>query len=110
MLTIIHDVFGSVAVLDPWLRDSQHSLLDTWKDDAWMKGKRFYADMGTNGGGLYPGTTEVADLNQLTQLFDSAGLKKGTDYLAGTVQGAEHNESAWQQRVPNVLMFLYEQK
>jgi enterochelin esterase-like enzyme len=112
-LAAAHDhpeVCGSVAVLDPWLRDSAHPLLDTWKDKSWMKGKRFYADMGTKGDGLYPGTTEVDDLNQLIKQFDSAGLKKGTDYLAGTVEGAEHGETAWQQRVPNFLLFLYGQK
>jgi predicted alpha/beta superfamily hydrolase len=109
-LAIAHDhpdTFSAVAVLDPWLRDGQHSLMDTWKDDAWMKGIRFYADMGTNGKDLYPGTTEVLDLNQLSQLLGSAGLRKGADYLTSIVDGAEHNETAWQQRVPNVLMFLY---
>jgi predicted alpha/beta superfamily hydrolase len=112
-LAIAHDhadVFSGVAVLDPWLRDQQHSLLDTWKDDAWMKGMRFYVDMGTNGGALYPGTTEIQDMNQLTQMFDSAGLKKGTDYVANVIDGAEHNETAWQKRVPDFLIFLYGQK
>ena len=91
-LQIAHDhpnVFSAVAVLDPWLRNSQQSLLDTWKDNAWMKGMRFYADMGTNAGAQYPGTTDVQDLNSLTQLFDAAGLKKGTDYLSGVVDGAK---------------------
>lgn len=109
-LAIAHDhpdIFSAVAVLDPWLRDSQHALLDTWKDDAWMKGMRFYADMGTEGGPEYPGTTELQDLNSLTQLFDSGGLKKGTDYISSVVDGAQHNEAAWQPRVPNFLMFLY---
>ena len=109
-LAIAHDhpdIFGSVAVLDPWLRDSQTSLLSTWKDDAWMKNTRFYADMGTAGGDLYPGTTEVADLNELTARFDAAGLKKGTDYSSSIIDGAQHNESAWQKRVGNFLIFLY---
>jgi predicted alpha/beta superfamily hydrolase len=101
------DVFSGVVTLDPWLRDSQNSLFDLWRDDAWLKGMRFYIDMGTAGGPEYPGTTEMQDLDQLTQLFDSAGLKKGTDYLATTIDGAEHNEAAWQKRVPDFLMFLY---
>jgi enterochelin esterase-like enzyme len=112
-LAIAHDhpdIFSSVVVLDPWLRDSQNSLLDAWKDDAWMKGMRFYVDMGSNGGALYPGTTEIQDLNQLTQLFDSAGLRKGSDYVSAVVDGAEHNETAWQKRVPNFLTFLYATK
>jgi predicted alpha/beta superfamily hydrolase len=104
------DTFGSVAVLDPWLRDSKQSLLDSWKDDAWMKNTRFYVDMGTQGAVLYPGTTEVADLNQLVADFDSAGLKKGADYSAQVIQGAVHGESAWQKRVPDFLMFLYGKK
>jgi predicted alpha/beta superfamily hydrolase len=109
-LAIAHDhsdVFGAVAVLDPWLRDSKTSLLDTWKDDSWMKNTRFYADMGSAGGDLYPGTTEVADLNALTARFDAAGLKKGADYQSAIIDGAEHNESAWQKRVPDFLTFLY---
>jgi predicted alpha/beta superfamily hydrolase len=102
-----HDVFSGMAVLDPWLRDAQHSLLDTWKDDKWMKDTRFYVDMGTKGGANYPGTTEVQDLNQLAGRFDAAGLKKGADFTATIVDGAEHNESAWQKRVPDFLTFLY---
>jgi predicted alpha/beta superfamily hydrolase len=112
-LAIAHDhpeVFGSVAVLDPWLRDSRHSLLDGWKDNSWMKGTRFYADMGTNGGPYYPSTTEVQDFNQLTQLFDSAGLKKDNDYDAAIIQDGQHNETAWQKRLPNMLEFLYGEK
>ena len=112
-LAIAHDhpdVFSKVAVLDPWLRDSQHTLFDLWKDTAWMKGIRFYVDMGTSGGGLYPGTTEIQDLDQFTQLMDSAGLKKGSDYTATPIDGAEHNESAWQKRVPDFLTFLYPPK
>jgi predicted alpha/beta superfamily hydrolase len=109
-LAIAHDhpdVFGAVAVLDPWLRDSQTSLLSMWKDDGWMKNTRFYADMGTKGGDLYPGTNEVDDLNQLTSHLDSAGLKKGTDYSSAIIDGAEHGETAWQKRISNVLIFLY---
>lgn len=102
-----HDVFGEVAVLDPWLRDSQTSLLSSWKDNAWMKGTRFYADMGTEANSLYPGTTQVADLNQLTAQFDAAGLRQGTDYSTATVQNAQHGETAWQKRVGNFLTFLY---
>jgi enterochelin esterase-like enzyme len=112
-LTIAHDhpdIFSGVAVLDPWLRDSQNSLFDAWKDDAWMKGMRFYVDMGSNGGAQYPGTTELQDLNQLTQLFGSSGLRKGSDYVSAVVDGAEHNEAAWQKRVPNFLTFLYAPK
>jgi hypothetical protein len=39
--------------------------------------------------------------------FDAAGLKKGTDITATIVDGAEHNESAWQKRVGDFLTFLY---
>jgi enterochelin esterase-like enzyme len=109
-LAVAHDhpdVFGSVAVLDPWLRDSTHVLLDTWKDNSWLKNTRFYADMGTNGSDLYPGTTEVQDLNQLTAQFDAAGLKKGVDYDSALIEGAAHNEAAWQPRVGSFLTFLY---
>jgi enterochelin esterase-like enzyme len=109
-LAVAHDhpdVFGAVAVLDPWLRDSRQSLLDGWKDDSWMKGMRIYADMGTSGGSLYPGTTEVQDFNQLTASFDAAGLVKGKDYTAAVIDGAEHNERAWQKRIGGVLTFLY---
>lgn len=109
-LAIAHDhpdVFGGVAVLDPWLRDSQHDLLDLWKDDGWMKNTRFYADMGTQGAPLYPGTTEVDDLNQLVAHFDAAGLKRGSDYTAAVIPGAVHGETAWQKRVGDFLTFLY---
>jgi predicted alpha/beta superfamily hydrolase len=112
-LAVAHDhpdIFGAVAVLDPWLRDSQNDLLDAWKDDSWMKNAKFYADMGTAGGAQYPGTSEVADLNQLTACFDAAGLKKGTDYQSSIIQGAAHDEAAWQSRVKDFLTFLYGQK
>jgi predicted alpha/beta superfamily hydrolase len=112
-LAIAHDhadVFGNVAVLDPWLRDSQHALLDEWKDDSWMKQTRFYIDMGTNGAGLYPTDSAVDDANKFDQKLKAAGLKAGTDYSFQIVQGAQHGESAWQKRIGNVLMFLYGQK
>jgi len=105
-----HDVFGSVAVLDPWLRDSQQSLLASWKDNSWMQDTRFYVDMGTEGGPNYPGNTEVQDANALAQLFDAAGLKKGTDYSFSIIEGGEHSESAWQKRAGDFLTFLYGQK
>jgi len=38
------------------------------------------------------------------------GLKKGAEYVSDIVQGALHNETAWQQRVPNMLQFLYAPK
>jgi hypothetical protein len=75
-----------------------------------MKNAKFYADMGTAGGAQYPGTSEVADLNQLIACFDAAGLKKGTDYQSSIIQGAAHDESAWQGRVKDFLTFLYGQK
>jgi predicted alpha/beta superfamily hydrolase len=110
-LAVAHDhpnVFSAVATFDPWFRDTQHSIFDAWKGDTgWMKNMRFYADMGTNAGTLYPGTTAVQDLDQFTKLLDSAGLKKTTDYYTATIDGAQHNESAWQQRVPALLQFLY---
>jgi enterochelin esterase-like enzyme len=105
-----HDIFGSVAVLDPWLRDPLHTIFETWQDNSWMKDTRFYADMGTSGGAQYPGATEVQDLGTLVQQFDSAGLKKGADYTSAVVDGAQHNESAWQKRVGDFLTFLYGQK
>jgi predicted alpha/beta superfamily hydrolase len=112
-LAVAHDhpdIFGSVVVLDPWLRDSKQALLPTWKDDAWMKGTRFYVDMGTKGGPNYPGDTEVEDANELGARLHAAGLKTGTDYSFSIIDGAEHSESAWQKRDADFLTFLYGQK
>jgi len=104
------DLFGSVVVLDPWLRDSSHSLLTLWTNSDWMRNMRFYVDMGTAGGVYYPGDTEVQDLDALVSQFHAAGLKRGTDLIAVIIKGGQHNESAWQPRVPDFLKFLYGRK
>ncbi len=118
------DVFGAVAVCSPWLRspDGQKKLLPELMNEAkFVRGTRWYIDMGTKGNGAgYPpitdpakvsdpqvASTALADVHELTAAFDSAGLRKGQDYVYEEVQGAEFNEPAWQSRVEPLLKAIF---
>ena len=63
--------------------------------------------MGDKPEGNYPGTAPMDDARALVNLFDSAGLRKDTDYKFTETPGGQHNEPAWQGRVDQVLTFLF---
>ncbi|HWP40565.1 MAG TPA: alpha/beta hydrolase-fold protein [Tepidisphaeraceae bacterium] len=102
-------VFGQAAVLTPHLRVGQRDIVKELSagDTQWMKNMRFWIDMGDNAGQNYPGANPVEDARALVQVLDKAGLRQGIDYQYVEIPGGEHNESAWQARIDQVLLFLF---
>jgi predicted alpha/beta superfamily hydrolase len=102
-------VFGQIALLTPHLRTADRDIVGEWskQDSSWLKNTRIWLDMGDKGGDNYPGSIPIADSRKLAALFDSAGLNKDIDYKYTEFPGGEHNETAWQSRIDQVLMFLY---
>jgi enterochelin esterase-like enzyme len=117
------DVFGKVALCSPWLRapDGNAKVLPEYATGAWMKGTRWYVDVGTAGAGAgYPPFTThenasnpqaaqnaLADVRELVAAFDSNGLVRGSDYVYEEISGGEYNEPAWQKRVEPLLTALF---
>ena len=63
--------------------------------------------MGPSPKKFYPGEDPIGDARAFAKVFESAGLKPDADYRFVEVEGGEHTESSWQQRVDEVLTFLY---
>ena len=117
------DTFGFVALCSPWLRapDGNARLMPGYAEGGWIKGTRWYLDVGTAGGGAgYPPFSAhgqaadpqavqnaLADTRELVAAFDSAGLAKGADYFFEEVQGGTFDEPGWQKRVEPMLTFLF---
>jgi predicted alpha/beta superfamily hydrolase len=98
------DTFGQFAVLTPRLRTSDKVLLDQLGNDwSWAKGARIWIDQSDKGGKEYPGPDPIADAKAFVAKLQAAQADlKYTEF-----PGTEHNESAWQKRVDQVLTFLY---
>lgn len=103
-----NDIFGACAALSPSLWSAEGELLSQWTaDHDWMKGTRFWIDMGEGETEDYPTGEAVPHLQTLAATMQSAGLTKGTDYMETVVEGEEQNEAAWSKRFGDVLTYLY---
>ena len=92
-------VFGRVAALSPSVWWAEERLV-TLVLDAPKPAVRLWTDMGTGEGDLAP-------FRRLTAALLADGFVEGDDLRTLEVPGAPHNESAWAERVPAVLRFLY---
>jgi len=102
-------VFGQIAVLTPWLRMNNASIVPalTSPDSSWMKNTRMYVEMGGVGGDNYPGKDPIGDAKEFVKALDNAGLKAGKDYQYVELPSGQHNETAWQGQVEPMLTFLF---
>ena len=103
------EVFGRIGVVSPSL----------WWDDEDMVGRvdayqgalpaRLWLDMGTAEGGDANGdlTESVALLRAVRDRALARGMVLGADLGYYEAVGAAHNESAWRQRLPAILRYLY---
>ena len=102
------DTFGACAALSPSLWSAEGELLSQWTaDHDWMKGTRFWIDVGEGETEDYPTGEAVPHLQTLAATLQSAGLTKGQDYIEHIAEGDEQNEAAWSKRFDKVLTFLY---
>ena len=95
-----NDVFSRAAALSPSLWVDPKRLAELIKTHPLQKPTRIYLDMG---GGEAKGHPRL-----LTGLFDTAkGLtRSGAEVAARVVPGAQHNEAAWEKRIPVFLPYL----
>ena len=111
-LTIVREHrerFGLCGLLSPslwWCR--ARVLRELERDAGWLKGVRFWVDVGLREGGRGSGYPRgVTHTRRLVRQFDAAGLVRGRDYAYYEIAGGEHNEAAWAARFDRVLLFLF---
>lgn len=109
------DIFGRAACISshwpialPDIADENKAQVDAiWRD--WLSeklgdpgGRRIWMDHGTETlDAYYPAYQAEIDKN-----FEAAGWVKGTDWRSEQYVGAEHEENAWAERLPEVLGWL----
>ncbi len=95
-------VFGKLCAMSPSVWWRNRAILRTV---AKMKRKpdvRIWLDIGTR-----EGTRALPDARALKDALVDKGWKLGEDLAYGEVEGGEHSETAWAQRVGPMLKFLF---
>lgn len=105
------NVFSRVAAVSPALLWNDGALTRRFKEQAGalqLKRMRIWLDVGSEErvGGTAPITYQNA-VRDLAAVLKAADLKEGSDYRFVVAPGADHNESAWRDRFPAILTFLY---
>lgn len=110
------DVFGRAAcvsshwpIADPEIAAKQKAEIDTiWRD--WLddklgppNGRRVWMDHGTALLDSYYPPYQA----EISEAFRANGWKEGEDFAARSYAGAEHDEIAWNARLPEMLAWLW---
>ena len=101
------DHVGLAAVISPALWwDDKRLLTDLSADTNWIRGTRFWLDMGTKEG--TDPDFHLRNSRDLAKRFRAdPTLREGIDYAYHEIENAPHNESAWSARFDQVLEFLF---
>ena len=94
--------FGKIAALSPSVWWNQRVILRLAAAADPRPRPRIWLDIGTR-----EGPKIVPDVEQFRDLLLKKGWREGQDLHYERVEGAEHNEAAWSQRVGPFLQFLY---
>ena len=94
--------FGKIAALSPSVWWNQRVILRLAAAANPHPRPRIWLDIGTR-----EGPKIVPDVEQFRDLLLKKGWREGQDLHYERVEGAEHNEAAWSQRVGPFLQFLY---
>jgi enterochelin esterase-like enzyme len=95
-------VYGKVAALSPsvwWNQRVLHRFAETVRV---RNRPKIWLDIGTGEGGQI-----VRDVQDLRDVLFRRGWQQDRDLHFELVEGAEHNEGAWAQRIGTVLQFLF---
>lgn len=98
-----NSVFSRAAALSPSLWVSPLKLKELIRSHPLSDPTRVYIDMGTR---------EIDPKRRaLSSMFDVAkGLSAmGADVSANVIPGAEHNEAAWEKRIPDFMKYLFDE-
>ncbi len=94
--------FGKIAALSPSVWWNQRVILRLAAAANPHPRPRIWLDIGTR-----EGLKIVPDVEQFRDLLLKKGWRENQDLHYERVEGAEHNEAAWSQRVGPFLQFLY---
>jgi predicted alpha/beta superfamily hydrolase len=97
------NVFGEIAALSPSVWWNQRMILRFAAATAPVQPRpSIWLDIGTK-----EGPRIVPDVEQFRDILLKKGWRLGEDLHYERVEGGEHNEAAWAQRIGRVLQFLY---
>jgi predicted alpha/beta superfamily hydrolase len=96
------NVFGKIAALSPSVWWNQRVMLRFAEAAEVFPHPRIWLDIGTR-----EGPRIVQDVEQFRDMLLQKGWRLEQDLHYERVEGAEHNEAAWAQRVGPFLQFLY---
>ena len=95
-------IFGKLAALSPSVWWNQR-VISRFAQSAQISPRpRIWLDIGTR-----EGPRVVDDVEQFRDVLLKKGWRLGEDLYYERVEGAEHNEAAWAQRVGPFLQFLF---
>jgi len=95
-------IFGKIAALSPSVWWNQQVIHRFARSAVIEPGPRIWLDIGTR-----EGPRIVPQVAKFRDVLLEKGWKLGHDLHYEVVEGAEHNEAAWAQRVGPFLQFLY---
>jgi predicted alpha/beta superfamily hydrolase len=96
------EIFGRIAALSPSIWWDQRAILRFARDIKVASRPRIWLDAGTS-----EGSRTVKDAEQLRDMLLKKGWRLSHDLHYEAVEGGEHNEAAWAQRVGPFLQFLF---
>ena len=96
------DVYGKLAVFSPsvWWRD--RVILKYVERIPQKTGQRIWLDIGTN-----EGRRAMPDVRALKRMLVKKGWRPGKDLEYREIEGGQHSEYAWAERVAPMLKFLF---
>lgn len=111
MIQVHPEAFGRCGIVSPALGYENRRYLDSLLvgDTHWMQGKRFWLDMGTVEGGPGSSNLLLQHTRDLAAFFDKVQQDNGMAYQYLEVEGGQHNEQAWADRIDAILTYLYGQ-
>jgi enterochelin esterase-like enzyme len=96
------DIFGCIAALSPSVWWNQRVMYRFAAEAEVAPRPKIWLDIGT-----CEGPRIVPDVEQFRDILLQKGWRLGGDLHYQRVEGAEHNEAAWAQRVAPFLRFLF---
>jgi predicted alpha/beta superfamily hydrolase len=102
------DVFGRVAVVSPSVWFANKQIVHYVEALKSKPGARIWMDMGTKEGRTTEDAVKsVMDARLLKDTLMKKGWRFRKDLIYFEAEGAEHNETAWAERVEQILEFLF---
>lgn len=96
------EIFGKIAALSPSVWWHQRMMMRFAAAAKPNPRPTIWLDIGTK-----EGPRMVPDVEQFRDILMKKGWREGEDLHYEKIEGAEHNELAWSQRIGRVLEFLY---